>query len=412
MKAISLRFGLLVFACLAFLLPDRSARAQDDFLDSVSDHLHFSAYNGYVSARLSGLLDLEEYYVVQPPPGLVYEDHSFLFNPRLTLNLDVQVGPLIYLFAQARADRSFDPSDEDGEVRLEEYALRYTPWEDNRFNLQIGQFATVVGNWRLRHDSWENPFITAPLPYENQTSIWDVVAAPSGSVLNSWTGTDKSLRLPIIWGPSYTSGLSAFGHVGPFDYAAEIKNAAVSSRPGSWSATSTGFDNPAYSARLGWRPDEAWNLGVSSSVGTYLKPGAADTVMPGSGLDDYREILLAQDASFAWHHWQLWAECFETRFQVPGVGNADTFAYYVEAKYKFTPQLFGALRWNQQLFQDIPDGMGGTTAWGSDIGRIDAALTYRFTPHIQAKIQYSYIDQAYPQATKQNFVAGQLTVRF
>ena len=25
---------------------------------------------------------------------------------------------------------------------------------------------------------------------------------------------------------------------------------------------------------------------------------------------------------------------------------ADTFAYFLEAKYKFMPQLFGALRWN------------------------------------------------------------------
>ena len=27
---------------------------------------------------------------------------------------------------------------------------------------------------------------------------------------------------------------------------------------------------------------------------------------------------------------------------------------YIEAKYKFTPQFFGALRWNQQLFSTIP----------------------------------------------------------
>ena len=47
-------------------------------------------------------------------------------------------------------------------------------------------------------------------------------------------------------------------------------------------------------------------------------------------------------------------------FQVPRVGDADTFAYYLEGKYKFTPQLFGALRWNQQLFATVPDGLGGS----------------------------------------------------
>jgi hypothetical protein len=49
----------------------------------------------------------------------------------------------------------------------------------------------------------------------------------------------------------------------------------------------------------------------------------------------------------------FWAEVFETRFEVPNVGNAD-LSYYLEAKYKITPQLFVALRWNQQLYGESP----------------------------------------------------------
>jgi hypothetical protein len=48
------------------------------------------------------------------------------------------------------------------------------------------------------------------------------------------------------------------------------------------------------------------------------------------------------DLPGAWYHLQLWAEFFEARFAVPRGGNADTFAYYFEGKYKFTPKLFGA----------------------------------------------------------------------
>src|SRR4029450_9659308 len=80
---------------------------------------------------------------------------------------------------------------------------------------------------------------------------------------------------------------------------------------------------------------------------------------PGRDTGDYREFVLGQDISFAWHHLQLWAEFYEARFEVPNVGDADTFAYYVEAKYKFMPQLFGAVRWNQQLFNTINNGYGG-----------------------------------------------------
>jgi len=407
-----LGLGFFPQAVFVFLLMARVACASDDFFDTIDDHLKFGIYNNNVTGRLSGRLNLEEYYVQQPPPGLIYTDNHFLANPSLTLNLDVQAGPQIYLFGEVSLDRGYDPTDGPAQINAQQYAMRYTPWEDGRLNLQIGKFATVVGNWSDRHDPWENPFITPPLLYENLTGVWDSDAAESAGELNSWTSSPKNLRLPIVWDANYTTGASIFGSIGKFDYAAEIKNAALSSAPSSWSATSVGFANPTYSGRLGWRPTEAWNFGVSSSVGTYLAPVASSTVPPGQNLNDYKEVTVAQDASFAWHHLQVWAECYETRFQVPTVANADTVAYYIETKYKFTPEFFGAVRWNQQLFGTIPDGMGGSTSWGSNAWDVDVAFTYRFSPHIQAKIQYSFLDQGAPVPEQQSLVAGQLTVRF
>ena len=399
-----------IFLALALLL--RTASAGDDFFDTLDDHLKFNAFNGAVAGRLSGTFDLEEYYIQQPPPGLIYTEHNFLTNPRLTLNLDLQLGPQVYLFAQTRIDRGYDPADDGAQVQAEQYALRYTPWEDGRVNLQVGKFATVVGNWARRHDSWENPFVTPPLVYSNLTSIWGTSAATSGNTLTSWLTADRDLQLPIVWDANYTTGLAVFGTIGQFDYAAEIKNAALASDPEAWSAVNVGFAHPTTSGRLGWRPNEAWNLGVSSSVGSYLLPEAAGTLAPGKGLGDYLQITLAQDASFAWHKWQLWAECYESRFQVPTVGNADTVAYYVEGKYKFTPELSGALRWNQELFNSLSNGAGGNTAWGANIWSIDAAATYRFSAHLQGKLQYTFQDRGAPVASKQSIVAGQITLRF
>jgi hypothetical protein len=120
--------------------------------------------------------------------------------------------------------------------------------------------------------------------------------------------------------------------------------------------------------------------------------------------------VLAQDLSFAWHHLQLWAEFYEARFEVPRIGNADTFSYYVEAKYKITPQLFGALRWNQQLFGTIRDEVR-RAKWGNDIWRIDAALGYRFTDYLQGKLQYSFSHQQ-TLSKGENLFATQITLKF
>ena len=101
----------------------------------------------------------------------------------------------------------------------------------------------------------------------------------------------------------------------------------------------------------------------------------------------------------------------ESRFEIPGVGDADSLAYYLEAKYKFMPEFYAALRWNQQFFSNVPTRSGGTTAWDNDVWRIDAALAYRFTAHTQLKLQYSLQNER--GSHSQSFpLAVQFTMRF
>jgi len=405
----SLRSPLIAFLLAACW---QSAQAAEDIIDTLDDHLSISTSDGAIGARLSGLLDLEGYLYQLPAPGLIYSDHNFLLNPRLSAYLDVQLGPELYAFAEMRVDRGFDPTDANAEVALEQYAVRFTPWKDGRFNLQAGKFATVVGNWVQRHYSWENPFVTPPLAYQNVTKIYDSGAPSSAEDFVAPPDEAKYEYNPIIWGPCYASGLSVAGKLGKFEYAAEMKNAPLASRPEAWDITSTGFDHPTFSGRLGFRPNEMWNLGFSASGGSYYRPEAASTLPPGYGIGDYHEFLLGQDLSFAWHHFQFWAEFYEIRFQVPNVGSADTFSYYLETKYKFTPQFFGALRWNQQLYGTVSNGEGGSAPWDNNIWQIDTSVGYRFTPHTQIKLQYSILSQ--PGAVREvtQMLAAQVTVKF
>jgi len=408
---------------LLLLIASTDGADAQSVIEELDNALTFAAFDGSCRVRLSGLVDLEAYHLEGPAPSLIYTDHHDLFNPRLTLNLDAQLGSHIYAFAESRVDRGFDPSDSEGRMRLDEWAVRATPWDDGRFNFQVGKFSTVVGNWASRSDSWQNPFITAPLPYENPTPVWYTEAPDGPYDLLGWghaNSTDspqsiyagKEKRMPIIWGPSYATGASIFGSLGKFDYAVELKNSALSSPPQAWEITEVGFQHPTYSGRLDWRPSEMWTLGVSGSTGAYLLPSAGPTLAPGYGFSDYREILLGQDIRYAWHHFQFWAEFFEVRFEIPEIGNADTFAYYLEGRYQITPQLFGALRWNQQLYGTILDDDGYPAHWGRDAWRIDVAIGYRFSEYTQLKLQYSLLEERPAQNRFNNLLAAQFTLRF
>jgi len=121
---------------------------------------------------------------------------------------------------------------------------------------------------------------------------------------------------------------------------------------------------------------------------------------------------VGQDVAFAWHHVQFWSEVYAARFAIPRVGNADTTAYYLEVKYKFTPQFFGALRWNQQFFGTLPEPGGGDRRWGRDVWRLDLAPGYRLSAHAQLKLQYSLQHEDAPAARLEHLAALQYTVRF
>jgi hypothetical protein len=385
------------------------AWAAEGFLDEVDQALTISAFHDQLRARVSGLLDLEYYNYPQPTPGLIRADGHDLFAPRLSVFLDAQIGSNIYFFAQSRVDTGFDPTDLGEQWRADEYALRVTPWDDGRFNLQIGKFSTVVGTWVARHLSWENPFINAPLPYETVSLVSDVELPLTGHSFRAVPGSDKYEFLPIIWGPVYAIGASVAGSIGIFEYAAEVKNAPVDSRPESWADFD--FNGPAVDLRVGLRPNAAWRFGLSAAEGPYLAPDARPLPI-GDDRREYRQFLLGQDVSWARGHWQIWAEAFEARFEVPRLGNADVFAYYVEGKYQITPQLFGALRWNQEFFASEDHPPGQPVASAHDVWRVDAALGYRFTAHTQLKLQYSLAHGDFVSDALHGTFAAQFTVRF
>ncbi|MDX1952838.1 MAG: hypothetical protein SFY81_11700 [Verrucomicrobiota bacterium] len=400
---------------LLCLIPTASTLSQTQFLETLDERLRYSSGNGLFRAEINGLLDAEAYYIDGNPPGLLFSDDDLLFSPRATLFLEAELGKHLYGLVQFRADRGFDPgADENGDARLDEYFLRYTPLEQPVFQLQVGKFATVFGNWVARHDSWENPLINAPLAYENVTIVSDVTAptSPAAFLARGNKPDEKGAWLPVLWGPSYSSGVLISGVVNRFEYALEFKNASISSRPTVWDATDLDWENPTWSGRVGYLPSPEWRVGASASHGAYLLPSARGGLPPGDDLDDYNQTTVGVDLSYAWRHFQVWAEAIAASFEVPTVGDADTISYYLEAKYKWTPQLFTAARWGQQFFDTVNDGNGNWVKWDRDIWRAELALGYRFDRHLQTKLQYSYSRQEGAFQQGEQLLAAQVTLKF
>ena len=189
-----------LLAVAALVSMSKSSVAQE-WLNQLETDLSLKNPSGSIRSDLTVLLDVEGYYVDQRPPGLIFDDENFI-NPRATFYIDTMLGSHFYSFVQARVDRGFDPGQKkDGDARLDEYLLRWTPLEEKILNVQFGKFATVVGNWVPRHDSWENPLITPPLPYENVTTVadGDPPTSPGDFLARRKLPDNKNDWVPVVW---------------------------------------------------------------------------------------------------------------------------------------------------------------------------------------------------------------------
>ncbi|MCC7032040.1 MAG: hypothetical protein IT179_04305 [Acidobacteria bacterium] len=392
-----MRTGLVVLA-LSLIVPVR-AWAQGVTLGGPDDA---------VQMDITAVLDFEGYDVSSPPPGLVYGDGGTAFNPRLRLHAGTRLGPRVSAFVQLRADRGFDPLQAERDFRADEYYLRLSVAKGGQLTLVAGKSATVVGSWVARHYSWENPFVNAPLPYENVTIMWDRWSPSSPDEFLGYLQQPdrKADMLPMIWGPAYTTGLSAFGTAGRWDYGVEVKNAGLSSRPADWDVSENLWRRPTVSGRAGFRPTSAWNIGLSLSRGHYLTGDPSQTLLSGARLGDFHQTTIGQDISYAHGHLQLWSEVFWSQFDVQRVGQVQTSSYYVEGKYKLTPQLFVAARWGQQFFSDVSGA-----PWDGPASRAEVAVGYRFSRRLQVKAQYGRTSEDRPVAQGPRLAALQITIR-
>ena len=359
-------------------------------------------------------MEAEVWHMETPPPGLVIFDEATYFQPRLVLSLDLMAGEKWFAHVETRWDRGFDAgARDDGDFRVDEAFLRWRPLGDPRLQIQAGKFATVFGNWVERHEFFDNPFLDAPLPYNRLLGINDRrTDARSASVAARRNQADnKTGWLPVIWGPSYATGASIFGSLGKFDYAMEVKNAALAARPDAWNPWQEYLDHPTVTGRLGWRPSAMWALGVSASRGSYLLDEAAPVLPSGSGRNDYPETLIGVDARWAWRQFQVWGEVIGARFETPHTGDLDALSYYVEGRWKVNPLLWFGARWGQQFFSDL-ESPGGDVGWDRETWRAELALGLKVTRDILLKAQYSHTHERGGGVQGENAIGLGFGVRF
>jgi hypothetical protein len=352
----------------------------------------------------------------RPPPPLVQTGQYQIYWPQLNGLMSMEFGEHLSFVALGQVYRGFDPVDASLSANLSEYFVVLQPFDSPALVLKGGTFATCYGQWVNRHFSFQNPLINAPMMYEVMTNVSDgadnLSATPGRAAFLNRRNLPANVPgwLPVVWGPSYTSGGQVGGSTGMLDYAVEVKNAGLASRPSDWQFWQKDFSNPTVTGRMGVRPDAAWNIGVSGSGGSYVTAQPRAT----APLNAWHttQTVIGADISWASGPLQVWTEAAWSQWRIPNLEPADAWTWFVEGKWKLAPEVWLAGRWNQQLYGDFGTPSGGTTSWGNDVWRIDACVGLRLDRFMQFKVQYSHTGQAGFDQQSPELFAIQLVMEF
>jgi hypothetical protein len=413
-----------------------TADPMESFLERLRQFQSFGTEDGQISFNADVWLTLDYMVFSTPPPGFIQTSNGQIFAPTLSGLFTLDISKHLEFVFLGLVNRGFDPTETSVQSQPAEYYTQVTPFDTPVLNFKGGKFQTAFGQWTNRHFSTQNSLINAPMMYGQMTSVTDG-NANAGIAPNTTAMVDRKNSasppvtkwIPIVWGPSYASGFQLNGTVGTLqqlDWAFEMKNASLSSRPQEWDLWNRGFNYPTFTGRAGFRPDAAWNLGVSASTGSYISQAAYDrfsnTSKAGSSIGESRQNVVGTDISYAHGPIELWSEFAWSQYEVPdakagkSVGNIGAYSYFIESKWKFMPQFWLSGRWNQQLYSNVTPatgpGAGSETPWYNNLWRADACLGFKINRYTQFKVQYSYTEEAGDVDPGQNLFAVELVIQF
>ena len=413
----------------------------ESFLERLRQFQSFGTDDGQISFNADLWLTLDYMVFSTPPPGFIQTSNGQIFAPTLSGLFTLDISKHLEFVFLGLVNRGFDPTETSVQSQPAEYYTQLTPFDTPVLNFKGGKFQTAFGQWTNRHFSTQNSLINAPMMYGQMTSVTDgndgagIAPNTTSMVARKNVAPPVTKWIPIVWGPSYASGFQLNGTVEKFDWAFEMKNASLSSRPQEWDLWNRGFNYPTFTGRAGYRPDAAWNIGVSGSSGSYISqagygkysaPHTSGKPAAGSSISDARQTVIGTDISYAHGPLELWSEFAWSQYSIPNTtpnvlntssGDVGAYSYFVEGKWKFMPQFWLSGRWNQQLYSNVTQNQGtpnfgSETPWYNNLWRADACLGFKINRFTQFKVQYSYTEEAGTIDPGQNLFAVELVIQF
>lgn len=253
------------------------------------------------------------------------------------------------------------------------------------FKIKIGKVPVNIGNFPERSYMERTALIGSPLFYQYRTSI-PVNRLVSPQEILSLRGTHSGAN--IVYEACWPEGIEFFSNYKKVEYKFAINRTAYANMRAN---TNNGYE---FAGRFGLRPVVGLRFGVGYAYSPYLN-GDATNIPAGKKVEDYVAKIYCADFEYSYAYFEFYAEWLREYYsqtynntQYYGSYKKDMYvdAYYIEGKYKLTPRIYAAGRFDQLLFSNIIDyGRDLETPWDYNINRLEIGFGYKLSPKMVIK---------------------------
>ncbi|HUL72901.1 MAG TPA: hypothetical protein VLT86_07355 [Vicinamibacterales bacterium] len=323
-------------------------------------------------------------------------EHNALRVLRVRLLGEWRIWQRLSLLGEARTENG------DG-VQIPALYLRWQPWRDHNFDVQIGRIPPVIGSFPRRAYGRDNVVVGSPLPYQYLISLRpDALPAT----------IDQLLRMRGRgWQPSYPIGSQALGPGIPVVSSFRWDTGAEASWRNQWmelaGAVTLGApatpvvqdpsDGQQYSGRIAMHAPGGLTVGLSGARGGWINRSVLNLV-PESLRGRHNQTVVGVDAEAGVGPWLVRAEWLHSSFELPFVGEtvqpaplvADSA--FVEGRYRFHPRWQIAARVDHLGFSTLVGTInnGAPTTWDAPVERVEGILGFRARRNVEIRGGYQY----------------------
>ncbi len=260
---------------------------------------------------------------------------------------------------------------------------RIRPWQGRELDVLAGRIPPVFGAFPRRAYNADNPVIGYPLAYQYVTSLrTDAAPATADDLLRmrarGWRASfpvgsqTPGPGVPLVNAFRWDTGIGA-------DWTHGMLRVTGALTSGSLSSPRLDDDNAGkqVSGRVTVAPVIGLTLGASGASGTWLSDR-----LPGDGPRQQRAA--GADVEYSRGHWILRSELVFSRWNLalPLAPSTTTtvsaFGRWIEGRYRLTPRVFAAARYDSLGFSRIDGTSRGvpTLPWDAPVTRIEAGGGY------------------------------------